>query len=72
MLDQKALTQLIEQQIADSVETQVSAILANENWLVPVEQKIVRYTQDRILGKFSNSSALPEIVDAVKIGRAHV
>lgn len=72
MLDQKALTQLIEQQVADTVETQVSAILANENWLVPVEQKIIKYTQDRILGKFSNSSALPEIVEAVKLSVAEL
>jgi hypothetical protein len=41
-------------------------VFATDGWLKPIEQKIVQYTQDRILGKFNNSSALPEIIDAIK------
>lgn len=66
MLDPNALERAIEKQIADTVNTQIQAKLANDNWLDPVEKKIVKFTQDRILGKFSNSSAVPEIVDAIK------
>ena len=57
---------MVEDQIARSVDDQVMEVFATDGWLKPIEQKIIQYTQDRILGKFSNSSALPEIVDAVK------
>lgn len=66
MLDQAAVTRLIEQQIATIVDQQVMAVFASDAWLKPIEQKIVQFTQDRILGKFSNSSALPELMEAVK------
>lgn len=57
---------MVEEQIARTVDDQVLEIFSTNDWLQPIEQKIVKYTQDRILGKFSNSSAMPEIVDAVK------
>jgi hypothetical protein len=66
MLDPKIVTKMVEDQIAQSVNDQVMEVFATDDWLKPIEQKIVQYTQDRILGKFNNSSALPEIVDAVK------
>jgi len=66
MLDPKIVTKMVEDQIARSVDDQVMEVFATDEWLKPIEQKIVQYTQDRILGKFSNSSALPEIVGAVK------
>lgn len=66
MLDPKAVTKLVEEQIARSVNNQVLEVFATDDWLKPIEAKIVDYTQQRILGKFANSSALPEIVDAVK------
>lgn len=66
MLDQAAVTKLVEKQIAEIVNQQVMTVFETDNWLKPIEQKIVQYTQDRILGKFNNSSALPEIVDAIK------
>ena len=66
MLDPKIVTKMVEDQIAKSVDDQVMEVFATDNWLKPIEQKIVQYTQDRILGKFGNSVALPEIVDAVK------
>jgi hypothetical protein len=66
MLDPKVVTKLVEDQIARSVNDQVMEVFATDDWLKPIEAKIIDYTQQRILGKFANSSALPEIVDAVK------
>ena len=66
MLDPKVVTQMVEEQIAKSVNNQVLEVFTNEELLKPIEEKIVCYIQDRILGKFANSSAVPEIVDAVK------
>lgn len=72
MLDPKAVTKLVEDQIARLVNDQVLEIFATDEWLKPIEAKIVDYTQQRILGKFANSSALPEIVDAVKTSVAEL
>ena len=66
MLDPKVVTKLVEDQIARSVNDQVMEVFATDEWLRPIEAKIIDYTQQRILGKFANSSALPEIIDAVK------
>lgn len=66
MLDPKAVAKLVEDQIARSVNDQVLEVFATDDWLKPIEAKIIDYTQQRILGKFANSSALPEIVEAVK------
>lgn len=72
MLDPKAVTKLVEEQIARSVNDQVMEVFATDDWLKPIEAKIVDYTQQRILGKFANSSALPEIVEAVKTSVAEL
>lgn len=72
MLDPKAVTKLVEDQIAKSVNDQVLEVFATDDWLKPIEAKIIDYTQQRILGKFANSSALPEIVDAVKTSVAEL
>jgi len=66
MLDPNAITKLVEDQIASVVNDQVLETFATGEWLEPIEQKIIKYSQDRILGKFANSSAMPEIVSAVK------
>lgn len=66
MLDTTAVTRMVEEQIKTTVNSQVLEVLTSEEWLVPLEQKIIKYTQDRILGKFANAGSIPEIVDAVK------
>lgn len=66
MLDTNAVQQLIEQQINKTVNEQVKEVLSAKNWMESLEDKIINYTKDRIVGKFANSSALPEIVEAVK------
>ena len=72
MLDPTAVTKLVEEQIARSVNDQVLEVFATDEWLKSIESKIVDYTQQRILGKFANSSALPEIVEAVKTSVAEL
>jgi hypothetical protein len=67
MLDQNAVAQLVEKTITESVSAQIAEIFSNDKWFEPTEQKIIQYTQDRILGKFNNSSAIPELVEAIKI-----
>jgi hypothetical protein len=66
MLDTSALERLVKEQITSTVNDQVLTVLTSDDWLNPLEQKILKYTQDRILSKFANSSTMPEIVEAVK------
>ena len=72
MLDQNAVTQLVEKTIAESVSSRITEIFANDQWFEPTEQKIIQYTQDRILGKFNNSLAIPELVEAIKVSIAEL
>jgi hypothetical protein len=66
MLDPKAVTQLVEQQIARTVDEQVLEILSSDHWLEPIEQKVIKFSQDKIVAKFANSAAIPEIIQTVK------
>lgn len=66
MIDTDAVKELIEKQIATTVNSQVLAALTSDDWIQSLEQKILNYTQDRILNKFANATAMPEIVQAVK------
>lgn len=66
MLDTNALKQLVETQIEKEVTAQVQGLVNDPAWKKQFEEKIIQHIQDRITGKFANSSALPEIVDAVK------
>lgn len=66
MLDPNAITRMVEEQIAKTVNEQTSTVLSSDEWLESLEQKVLQYTQDRILSKFANATTMPEIVDAVK------
>lgn len=66
MLDTKAITKMIEEQIADSVNNQVLEILTTQEWLNAIEEKIIKYGQDQVVDKFGNASAVPELVEAIK------
>ena len=66
MLDTEAVNKLVAQQITAAVNAQVQAVMSSDTWLTLLEDKILKYTQDRILAKFNNSSTMPEIVEAVK------
>jgi hypothetical protein len=66
MLDPKLVAQAVEEQIKTLVSDQVLKVFESDAWLRPIEEKIIKFTQDRILGKFANSDAMPELVEAVK------
>jgi len=66
MLDTVAITRIVQEQIKTSVDSQVLEVLTSDEWLIPLEQKIIKYTQDRILGKFANADAVPELVETIK------
>jgi len=66
MLDPNVVAKLIEDQIATTVNTQVLEVLASQDWLDSIEQKVIQYTQNIIVKKFANASTMPELVDAVK------
>jgi len=65
MLDNAALQQLVEKQIQTEVSEKIQSMI-NEQWLKTVEDHAIKFIQDRIVGKFANSEALPELVAAVK------
>lgn len=65
MLDSNALEKLVEQQIKVEVAEKIQQIMS-EQWLNAVEADAIKFIQDRIVAKFSNSEAMPELVEAVK------
>lgn len=65
MLDPTALQQLIEQQVQKEVTDRVAAMMTQE-WVDRVEDNAVKFIQDRIVAKFANSEAMPELIAAVK------
>jgi hypothetical protein len=66
MIDTDAITRMVEEQVAKTVKEQVNTVLGADEWLESLEQKILEYTQARILNKFANATAMPEILEAVK------
>ena len=66
MIDTDVLRQMVEKQITETVNNHVYGVLTSTDWAKPLEDKILRYTQDRILTKFANSTTMPEILAAVK------
>jgi hypothetical protein len=66
MLDNMSINNLIEQQIKTVVEERVHAILAQPEWIDNLEQRITKYAQDRIVGRFANISTVPDLVDTVQ------
>lgn len=71
MLDTKSLEDLVKLNVRDSVDHYVSSILADTNWSVEIENRIVKHVQDRITARFANISTVPDLVDTVKtsVGR---
>jgi len=65
MLDTAALQQLVEQQVKKEVADKIQQTMS-EDWLKTVEADAIKFIQDRIVAKFANSEAMPELVDAVK------
>lgn len=68
MIDQQALARMVEEQISTKINDQIVETVASEDWLKPLEAKVVKYSQDRILTKFIGSDFQPELLKAVKQG----
>jgi hypothetical protein len=68
MIDQHALARMVEEQISTKINDQIVETVASEEWLKPLEAKVVKYSQDRILTKFIGSDFQPELLKAVKQG----
>jgi hypothetical protein len=66
MLENTVVQQLIETQIKSAVDQYVQHILADTDWAQEIENRIVKYVQDRILAKFANMSTMPDLVETVK------
>jgi hypothetical protein len=66
MIDTDAIARMVEKQIVKTVDDQVLAVLTSDEWIKPLEQKIIQFTQDRIVTRFANSDTVPEIVAGIK------
>ena len=66
MLDTTALTQLVEQEIKTNVQRHVSAVISDVGWINNMEQQVIDFAQARLLAKFNNVGAVPELVSMVK------
>lgn len=65
MLDSKALQQLVESQAKQDVGNKIRDTMTDD-WFKSVESDAIKFIQDRIVAKFSNSEAMPELIEAVK------
>lgn len=66
MLDTNVIADMIQKQIATQIDAQVLAVLTADVWLESLEQKILQYSQDRILAKFASADGMSQILKAVK------
>lgn len=66
MIDNTSLESLIEQQIKTVVEQRVQSMLEQTDWFNNIEQRVVKYTQDRIVSRFANISTVPDLISTVE------
>lgn len=66
MIDNTSLESLIEQQIRVVVEQRVQFMLEQTDWFDSIEQRVVKYTQDRIVSRFANISTVPDLISTVE------
>jgi hypothetical protein len=66
LIDNKALTKLVDEEVKRTVQLEVSSALNNTEWLGGLESKIITHVQDRITARFSNISTVPDLVETVK------
>lgn len=65
MLDPNALKQLVEQQIKQDVDQAIRQLMTDA-WLKKIESDAIKFIQDRVVAKFANSEAMPELIQAVQ------
>lgn len=66
MLDPNAVAKLVEEEIRNSVRTQVNQAVSQEEWITDLENQIIEFVQARIVAKFSNIGTLPDLVKTVE------
>jgi len=66
MLDQNALKKIVDDQVAAAVDARVIKFFTSDQWLAPLEEKIIAYAQEHVLKKFSSSEVIPEIVSVIQ------
>jgi len=66
MLEDLSINALIEQQIKTVVEEKIQNILSQPEWIDSLEQRIIKYAQDRIVGRFANISTVPDLINTVQ------
>src|SRR6056300_179558 len=62
MLDQNALSELVQKEIKNEIEQ----VVKQTNWADQIEQQVVRHVQDRITAKFSNIESMPDLIATVE------
>lgn len=66
MLDNHAVSQLVQQEIKKLVSEKVSEATAQEQWILDLEKQIVDFVQARIVAKFSNIQTVPDLITTVE------
>jgi len=65
MLDQTAITEIIEEQIHIKVQEEMELLLKDNSWSSVVEEHLKRFAQDRVAAKFSSAEYLPTILNTI-------
>jgi hypothetical protein len=66
MLDQNALKKIVDDQVAAAVDARVIKFFTSDEWLAPLEEKIIAHAQEHVLKKFSSSGVIPEVVSIIQ------
>ena len=65
MLDQIAITEIIEEQIHIKVQEEMELLLKDNSWSSVVEEHLKRFAQDRVAAKFASAEYLPTILNTI-------
>lgn len=66
MIDTDAIGKMVREQISITVADRVVELTNDTVWIESLEQKIIKFIQDRIIGKFNNGEAMQELTSTVK------
>ena len=66
LIDDKAVAKLIKEEIKRNVDVQVNSALSDPEWIIDLEQRIIKFVQDRIVARFSNINTVPDLVQTVE------
>ena len=66
LIDDKAVAKLIKEEIKRNVDVQVNSALSDSEWIIDLEERIIKFVQDRIVARFSNINTVPDLVQTVE------